>query len=978
MTTLYFHQKHHAFTCRHYQWRGKCYSAVTVMQLFGFNEANQRFPQQALYTLNHECLRLTNGELFDIGMPKPKAELLATGYCFPAEGSAKKSFVRIQLGEQQKTLAVYGNRYWQGVGIASVMTAPETFSKMPITNSQAFGGEGYLLNPLGKGIAYVEPLKQKNNEIPTLPKMAATFPNVPQTPQKAQDQSQPKMFSYPLPNTEAPDDLILKKTDMPKPATFYPIAYSNRERTKKFGTFDEKWLNTTWPQFTDDMQWDYYMCSADNQQQQEFYRGDEYFSIENMHPEKPLIKGQLPLWGLRCFAEKERDAGNSHLHEIDMKLDTVWFMPEQEKGVLVWHGYTEVDDVKASNLVSVLAEDEGLLSERKDIAYYENLLKEKKKKPNLAERRKEFKAKLKPHQEAAKEKAWDDFAKSFKDLQKHLDNVKESIKNSKVDLRNVPGAGGMTSASITEALSIKLKRHSAEELTKEFEALKKQHSLDVFKKGMPLKDSLDKINKLVDDKVKKSLAPHVEELKKHNVSIDNIIKHARKTNSRHEAKTLGNTLKHIAETTENKKLQAAILAAAATYESKVVDGKMARELGVNTPNIFYTREQVEVGLQTEQSFENAQMHFLDLKNLDFSGLNLYNINMVHCNLRHCDFSRSNLTRALLTGSDLTYANLSHSTLLKSNFHQAILKHSDFSYADLEHSIFTHTNVQRCNFLKAELNYMKVVECNWQHINFQGASGNKVIMMNSTLRHINLRDASFVSAKFIKSDCHEIDFSGGDFSKSMFSEIHFEKFPVEKSKLETCKFNKCTILNGNFNQTQCTKTTFLNCTLKNCIFTQADLSKATFSGCNGDQIKLVDTCLVNSRMTRQTCFTNFYAENCDGERLVWMTAQLSNAIFKRCSFNTTCFDQANLNQAQFLYCAMSQSRFVGTDLSQAKLYGCDLNSTMLRETRITQSTFKQCNLYDVDFFHAVTKETVMVKNLMKDPLPSNFESHFIHG
>ena len=977
MKTKHYHQKHHIIQCRKYQWRGKAYAAITVLQLFDFNDANKHYTKQTYLSLNMACLNLTNGELFDIGMPKPSGEFLAAGYCYPAEKMAKKSFVRITLGEQQKTLAVYGNRYWQGAGVASTMTEPEDFSKMPISNQQAYGGEGYPLNPQGKGFAYIEPPKEDAGQ-PVLPKMAVEFPEFVNEQQKPIDESIPKMFSYPLPNTENPEQLILNKTDMPKPATFYPIPYSNRERTKLFGTFDEKWTKTNWPHFANDMQWQYFMCSEQRQQYPHYFRGDEYFSIENMHPEKPVIKGQLPLWNVRCFVEKLANDEQLTYNEVTMRLDTVWFLPEHEKGVLVWHGYTEVTDLNASNVASIHIEDEGLLSEHKDKAYYYQLLKQRQHKPTLKERQEEYAAKLEPHLAALKKKAWDDFVGKYQEAIKETEHLQKQVSKTLNDITD-PAAGDKNKEALAKLalLSAGLKYKDADTLSKEFQDFKTKNNLDFFKKGDSFKTSIEKINKLIDEKIKKSLQPFEQELKKQNVKIEDVMAHARHSKSYYKAQRLGKKLSDIAATTKNEKLKAAILGAAETFNTKIVDQHGAL-LKKHEGQIFYYREQVEIALQTEQSFENCKMQLLDLKNLDFSGLNLKGACFVHCDLQHCDFSKADLTLGLFTGSDLSHVSFKHALMLKANLSETTLCHSDFSYADLEYANLIHSKAENCSFSNTNFRNTKLFEVTWQDINLQGATGNKTLIQKSTLKNINLRDSVFNNAKFIEGDWQNIDLSGSDFSHSIFSGLTFEKLPAEKSNLELSTFNECSISNGDFNLTQGKKMKFVNCKLNDCLFTKADLTGAQFTGCVANNVKCLDSDLTNTRLTRQTSITAFYAENCTMHRAAWLTAEVGGAIFKRCSLDFACFDNANLNQSQFLYCEMTHSRFYQADLSQAKLYWCNLTSALLRQTKITQSSFKHCNLYGVDFFHAVTKQTIMDKNLMTDPLPANFESIFIHG
>lgn len=975
-----YNEKHHACLNRVYFWRGTFYYSQAILQVFDFTDVQKRYDLKEVMQLNSEVLNMANGELLDLGVPKPKAEFLAAGHCYPAEKIARKSFARITLGQQQKTLVVYGNRYWEGAGIASVKTEPEEFSKMPLSNQQAFGGEGYLGNPQGKGIGYVEPPK-KDSGLPILPKMQVDFKEFPDDDKKETDQSAPKMFSYPLPNTENPNDLILKKNDMPAPATFYPITYSNQERTKLFGTFDEKWLKKSWPHFADDMKWEFFMCSAKDQQFEEYFRGDEHFSIENMHPEKSHITGQLPLWNVRCFVEKE-DA-NKHLHysEVEMKLDTVWFLPDTLQGVLVWHGYTPVKDQEASDLKTIQVVDEDLMSERKDKNYYYDLLKKKKHRPNLQERQKALKKELEPHNKKAQEAAWQSFEKKYQECLKHLQNVQKrftkQMSKLKEDHKNV---GKVANASIMTHLPFNPLKHKGKDiatLKKEIEDMKSKHGLDFFKKGTSFKDGIARMRKYTDDKVKATLEPLKKELAKHHLDIDKLIKHARQENSQAEAKSMEQHIKKTIRETSQPKLKHSLSNLLATYQSTIVPSihdKLQKSAGL----ILKTREQVEAALKNKQPFGKCYIQCLDLSNLDFSNQDLKKARFLYCELQNADFSGSDLSAGLLMGCDLTSANFSKATLLSVNLGQTVLNNADFSDADCEHANFMESTAMNTNFSRANLDGSKMLAVKWQHINFQASRGNKAVIQDANMTHINFRDAVFKSGVFSGGEWNHVDLSGGNFSKTMFSKLSFTQFPAENSTLTSCFFNECKLLMANFTKANCEKAKFASCEIKDALFIETTMPQANFTALKGEQVKFIDCDMKNSRFLQESTINHCWMERCNADTASWLDATLTHAIFKRCSLQHLCAMGASFRGAQFLYCDLTGSNLNKTDLQQSKFYWSNLTSAGLREANIMFTVFKNCNLYNLDFYHAVTRDTVMDKNLMKDPLPDNFEEMFIHG
>jgi hypothetical protein len=60
---------------------------------------------------------------------------------------------------------------------------------------------------------------------------------------------------------------------------------------------------------------------------QGYFKSDEAFLIENMHPTRSRIEGKLPGFVTRAFIEQERAGGELVFREIAMRIDTVRFFP---------------------------------------------------------------------------------------------------------------------------------------------------------------------------------------------------------------------------------------------------------------------------------------------------------------------------------------------------------------------------------------------------------------------------------------------------------------------------------------------------------------------------------------------------------------------------------------------------------------------------------------------------------------------------
>ncbi|WP_437276503.1 DUF2169 domain-containing protein [Sorangium sp. So ce375] len=262
--------------------------------------------------------------------PKTRGELLVTGRCYPPGRAARPaSSVRVQLGPIDKSLYVIGDRTWGVLG----MSDPAPFTEMPVTWKNAFGGAGLARNPLGKGHG---------------------------------DRSAA------LPNIESPKHLIHARSDSPTPAGLDGYDLTWPQRFSKIGTHDAAWRNECFPGFARDLDPAFFSMAPDDQQIDGFFRGDEAFVVENMHPDKPRIEGSLPAVASRCFVCLETSDGVV-IREPAMKLDTVRLFPHRERGVALFRGGIEISEDDAKDVVAVLVACEAMGAPR-PAAYYHDYL----------------------------------------------------------------------------------------------------------------------------------------------------------------------------------------------------------------------------------------------------------------------------------------------------------------------------------------------------------------------------------------------------------------------------------------------------------------------------------------------------------------------------------------------------------------------------------------------------------------------------
>jgi uncharacterized protein YjbI with pentapeptide repeats len=284
--------------------------------------------------------------LLDLGVPKLRGEYLVSGACHAPGGRAVRScLVSVAVGGSAKTLTVLGERRWrpEGDNFAS-LDEPAPFTVMPIVWERAFGGPASKDNTLGTGLPD-----------PGKPDAAVSMPNV-----------------------EYPDRLVVNPRSRPFPAGFDAMREARVEKRKRFGTYDERWLAEDWPGVPRDYDFELVCWAPPDQRLAGYFRGDEPVRVQNMHPSMPFIESRLPGKRTRFFVRTQAWAPpHAGFQEIPANLDTVWLLPGEGKGVLVWRGVLGVCDEDASDVLDVLAVVEDLDAPARPAGEYESLLEER-------------------------------------------------------------------------------------------------------------------------------------------------------------------------------------------------------------------------------------------------------------------------------------------------------------------------------------------------------------------------------------------------------------------------------------------------------------------------------------------------------------------------------------------------------------------------------------------------------------------------
>ena len=316
-----------SFTCRPLLLLGR--QQFTATSLVGFSLADGEPRLISEIELWPAIAKATGGALLDEGLPKSRGEALLYGSCHTPNGAPlTASYVRLQLGAIDKKLSVIGDRFWQESAWKHPSSEPVPFTEMPLGWERAFGGVGYPKNPLGRGIA------EENGKVA-------------------------------LPNVEPGRGLISSRSERPEPAGFGPLDLGWPQRMQLAGTYDAAWLERGFPGYARDTDPAFFSMVPVDQRIDGFFRGDETFCLENVHPTRPRIHGALPGVAARTFL---RGRGKD-FEEVKTRLDSVVFLPGQEIGILVFRGTADIQEDDAADVTHVFAACEERVAPR-DVAHY--------------------------------------------------------------------------------------------------------------------------------------------------------------------------------------------------------------------------------------------------------------------------------------------------------------------------------------------------------------------------------------------------------------------------------------------------------------------------------------------------------------------------------------------------------------------------------------------------------------------------------
>ncbi len=850
-------QESHSVFSKVFQVKGENYLALTVMSAFSFDRPSELLDETDLWSAAGSAL--SNHDVLDMFMPKQKGEILAAGKFFSTGGRpVRAGSVRISAGSVNKTLHVFGDRYWiKRAGAVIGISDPQPITEMEISYVNAFGGPGSKQNPLGKGT-----------------------------------EEQGPEDSIPLPNIEYPDQLIGAHSDRPQPAGFGPLGLDWQQRAGKLGTYDQKWLETRWPWFPEDMDWTYFNAAQEDQQIAGYFTGDETVVIENMHPERPAITTLLPGLRMRCFVRQE-DNGKEIFKELKTRLDTVWLFPEHEMGLVIWRTTVQVQDDEAGDINAAYVTHEFLAEPEKSIEYYrdvyvfdaveEEAAEEPKVQPpeevapetiKRPEQPTVKEPEIDPETQAMIKKLEDEIAASEKAM---MNDLKERGVDIEQLMKELPVAAGLTIPAVTEAPG----ELSLQDIEKKLAQGEAELNEMIKKLGFD-PDKLMEVSKEVDQAEPQSAKELIKKLRETGIDDPETEQYLLEMEKEQEE-----TEKELAVLLEEDEKREA--------ERRKEEPPEKEEFEPEVEEVL-TRKTVVEAYNDAKSFAGKDLSGLDLSGLDFAGIDLRGAFLDKVDLSRTNLKGADLSGAVMAGAVLMRTHLSHACLSGCNLTGVHAREIDLSHADMKDADMSTGSFEGASFVQARMEYARFGE--------------------SRLTGARFTTAFLQGADFTGADLTDAVFEGADISRVDFSET----------------------------------------TLKNTDFSGVKARSATFDGATGRYVTFKNSDLRGSRADDTTSLVRTNFQNCDLSDASWGGADLTSSIFRNAMLSMADFSGCTLLAADFYRTVAQKANFSRADLTDANMTSINLFRGDLSRAKLIRTDLKGANLFEVEFLKAVVNKT----------------------
>jgi uncharacterized protein YjbI with pentapeptide repeats len=702
---------------RPYRWQRRDHLGVAVMAFCSLGDEPRLMPEQALWKTAAD--EMGPGAVLDLGTPKRTPEFLVSGYGYTSHQAEKTACaVRVRVGEIDKKLTVFGDRFW----LNNRPTPAQPFEKIPVDWRHAYGGPGVPENPLGMGTV---------------------------------DETVNGVRTRRLPHVEALGSQVSSPRQAAAPAGLGAIPPEWPQRMSLMGTkYDQEWLENDFPGFARDIDWRYFNAAPPDQRwegHQELPAGASY-EIWNMHPDIPVLRGNLPDWRPRCFVSPRKDG--AELRETQLRLTTAWFFPHRDRVALIWHGVFPIVEDDAADVQIIMAALE-LPDAPRPLSHYEEVMR------------------------------------------RRLDSERGAIhamRDSDLVPREVMGE--WDSALMPDVLADPMARNMRAGQQRDYEArraelLAQGEDPDRYlsppppEEKLPAMDDLPEFLERMEAQAQKTkeemgLPPGWDastDVTRFDAGAPEAAEDAADDPlpGETEAPVVDEDTRRMAALIHQSQLHSAHFSAPASAMPSFRSAKWRRRLAA-----------VDAGRRNFSGLNHTGVDLseMDLQGANFSGAILEDANLSGANLDDCDFSQAILARAQLTRTSLAratlrqanlggarcdHAILTGASLHETNCHRTQFESCNMAGASFDQTQFNETLLKKCDLGKSRWRQVTLIRMTLEDLVFDEADFDQMTWIECRLRRVSFAAARLLRCGFVTTDCSDaVDFSGAALEGSSFA------------------------------------------------------------------------------------------------------------------------------------------------------------------------------------------------------------------
>ena len=871
---------------RPYSWRKRNFLSVAIYAL-----ADLREPGNPKLLSDMEVWREVMPELdcdgvIDHILPKTVPEFLVGGHAYTSHQDDKtKVMVRAQVGELEKELVVFGDRYL----IGDRPTDPVPFDSMPMTWSRAFGGPNFPENPGGTGIEPVDAHGQK-------------------------------LVRYP--NIEHGIDRYQRGQRNGTPYSFGPVNMMLPRRFGMMGTYSERWKKEEFPGFFLDMNPLIFNAAEPDQRwpdRSELPLG-EAFSIWNMHPTIPCWEGKLPKWHARAFIRrKAADGEASPIDEVDMRATTAWFVPHQERVLLIYHGNIEVQEDDASDVLSLMSALEAQGAERSPEHYAQIMrLREDPETGGVRvmcddeliteailgavnmDTDAVFQTPTWVKSQLYKHKVIAERRQELVDCGQNPDEIVPDLHGP--ERRYGPG-------DLPE-LARDMARHKEEsqKLKEDLERQSAELKAHYEKQGVPMPDTDSRPSgpptQLLALLAQPEMLGSLMNPTTADVDFTLLGKLMGQAEPLAPSQDYKQTPQYAAFIKDNPELPGKD--ATAWAREPAFQRQMRSMKPLLHKSYLYSAHWQDAALKLDTE-QNRMMRALVMEKHQ-RGESLSELDLTGCALPGLNFDNADFSRSFLENSDL-----SDSTFQSCHFTECVL-----ARADLSNSKFVNCTFDKANLSLAKLYNVCFENCSFKESTIENTDFEQCVIQggvfDSVMPHkIRLLKCRLLGGAHLRMSI----FNEAELTDCRLEEVRFEKVSFQNARLTDSVFESANLDGGSFFITTMSNVFFHRCQISNTAFVhQTELDACSFEG---------------SSLTQ-----------CNFRETPMQSVNFENARIELCDFSLADLSHANLRQARATHTQYTRATLVHSDLSKANLMGSDFKAADLRHADLSVANLFRAN------------------------------------